>query len=71
MDSLVLKTLLEFMPSIMFIPAALLGLSKSDIAIIVGAFSNMFGFGIICICNFNNCIYFLLYRITVPTNKCV
>jgi preprotein translocase subunit SecY len=28
----------------------------------------MFGFGIM-FCNFNRCIYILLYRNTVPTNK--
>jgi preprotein translocase subunit SecY len=34
--------------AIMFIPAAVAGLSKSDASqSIVGAFSNMFGFGII------------------------
>jgi preprotein translocase subunit SecY len=34
--------------AIMFIPAAVAGLSKSDTSqSIVGAFSNMFGFGII------------------------
>jgi preprotein translocase subunit SecY len=37
-----------FAQAIMFIPAAVAGLSKSDTSqSIVGAFSNMFGFGII------------------------
>jgi preprotein translocase subunit SecY len=40
-----------FAQAIMFIPAAVAGLSKSDASSVVGAFSNMFGFGIICFCN--------------------
>jgi preprotein translocase subunit SecY len=36
-----------FAQAIMFIPAAVAGLSKSASQSIVGAFSNMFGFGII------------------------
>jgi preprotein translocase subunit SecY len=34
----------HFAQAIMFIPAALAGLSKSDTSQSVGAFSNMFGF---------------------------
>jgi preprotein translocase subunit SecY len=50
----------HFAQAIMFIPAALAGLSKSDTSqSIVG--SNMFGFWYNFILRFNNCIYFLLY----------
>jgi hypothetical protein len=41
-------------------PPLSLPLFNQLIQSIVGAFSNMFGFGII-VCNFNRCIYFLLY----------
>jgi preprotein translocase subunit SecY len=59
-----------FAQAIMFIPAAVAGLSKSDTSqSIVGAFSNMFGFGIIVFCNFNRCFTFFYTAITVPTNK--
>jgi preprotein translocase subunit SecY len=51
----------HFAQAIMFIPAALAGLSKSDtshqllVRLVICS-----GFGIICICNFNNCISFIL-----------
>ncbi|MFV8333090.1 preprotein translocase subunit SecY [Flavobacterium sp. GSP14] len=60
-----------FAQAIMFIPAALAGLSKSDTSqSIVGAFSNMFGFWY----NFVFAILIIVFTffytaITVPTNK--
>jgi preprotein translocase subunit SecY len=57
-----------YLLKLMFIPAVA-GLSKSDTSqSIVGAFSNMFGFCIICICNFDRYLHFYT-AITVPTNK--
>jgi preprotein translocase subunit SecY len=59
----------HFAQAIMFIPAAVAGLSKSDTSqSIVGAFSNIW-FCITCFLQLNRCIYLLYTAITVPTNK--
>jgi preprotein translocase subunit SecY len=60
----------HFVQAIMFIPAALAGLSKSDTSqSIVGAFSNMFGFCIIFVFATLIIVFTFYTAITVPTNK--
>jgi preprotein translocase subunit SecY len=52
-----------FAQAIMFIPAAVAGLSKSDTSqSIVGAFSNMFGFGIILYLQLIVFVFTFLYQ---------